>query len=65
MTVLRAVPLEVPRLFCLVSDTDDLSLLPALAEAGTDGLDHRAAERDERAGRPALGPDLELSLIHI
>ncbi len=42
MTVLRAVPLEVPRLTCLVSDTDDLSLLPALAEAGVDGFQVRA-----------------------
>lgn len=42
MTVLRAVPLDVPRLFCLVSDTDDLSLLPALAEAGVDGFQVRA-----------------------
>lgn len=42
MTVLRAVPLEVPRLFCLVSDTDDLSLLPALAAAGVDGFQVRA-----------------------
>lgn len=42
MTVLRAVPLDVPRLTCLVSDTDDLSLLPALAEAGVDGFQVRA-----------------------
>lgn len=42
MTVLRAVPLEVPRLTCLVSDTDDLSLLAALAEAGVDGFQVRA-----------------------
>ncbi len=42
MTVLRAVPLDVPRLSCLVSDTDDLSLLPALAEAGVDGFQVRA-----------------------
>ncbi|GAA4809344.1 thiamine phosphate synthase [Nocardioides caeni] len=31
-----------PRLFCLVSETDDLSLLPALAEAGVDGFQVRA-----------------------
>ncbi|HVK27274.1 MAG TPA: thiamine phosphate synthase [Nocardioides sp.] len=49
MTVLRAVPLEVPRLFCLVSDTDDLSLLPALAEAGTDGFQVRAKGRSTRS----------------
>lgn len=42
MTVLRAVPLDVPRLSCLVSDRDDLSLLPALAEAGVDGFQVRA-----------------------
>lgn len=42
MTVLHAVPLDIPRLFCLVSDTDDRSLLPALAEAGVDGFQVRA-----------------------
>ncbi|HWJ67820.1 MAG TPA: thiamine phosphate synthase [Nocardioides sp.] len=31
-----------PRLFCLVSDRDDRTLLPALAEAGVDGFQVRA-----------------------
>jgi thiamine-phosphate pyrophosphorylase len=31
----------LPRLFCLVSTTDELSLLPALAEAGVDGFQVR------------------------
>lgn len=31
-----------PRLFCLVSERDDLSLLPALADAGVDGFQVRA-----------------------
>jgi thiamine-phosphate pyrophosphorylase len=31
-----------PRLFCLVDATDDLSVLPALAEAGVDGFQVRA-----------------------
>jgi len=31
----------LPRIFCLVSSTDDLSLLPALAEAGIDGFQVR------------------------
>lgn len=31
-----------PRLFCLVSDVDDLSLLPALAQAGVGGFQVRA-----------------------
>ncbi|HWJ10609.1 MAG TPA: thiamine phosphate synthase [Nocardioides sp.] len=33
---------DVPRLCCLVSDTDDHTLLPALAEAGVDGFQVRA-----------------------
>lgn len=33
---------EVPRLMCLVSDQDDLSLLPALAEVGVDAFQVRA-----------------------
>jgi thiamine-phosphate pyrophosphorylase len=55
---------EAPRLFCLVSDRDDLSLLPALAEVGVDGFQVRAkalrgralvalAERVIAAVRPA------------
>ena len=32
------------RIFCLVSDRDDLSLLPALAEAGVDGFQVRAKD---------------------
>lgn len=31
----------VPKLFCLVSATDDLALLPALADAGVDGFQVR------------------------
>ncbi|GAA1505264.1 thiamine phosphate synthase [Nocardioides humi] len=31
-----------PRLFCLVSERDDLALLPALADAGVDGFQVRA-----------------------
>ena len=31
----------LPHLFCLVSTTDELSLLPALAEAGVDGFQVR------------------------
>jgi len=31
-----------PRVFCLVDSTDDLSVLPALAEAGVDGFQVRA-----------------------
>jgi thiamine-phosphate pyrophosphorylase len=31
-----------PRIFCLVDATDDLSVLPALAEAGVDGFQVRA-----------------------
>lgn len=48
MTLLRAVPLDVPRLFCLVSDADDLSLLPALADAGVDGFQVRAKDLTTR-----------------
>lgn len=32
----------LPRIFCLVSERDDLSLLPAIAEAGVDGFQVRA-----------------------
>ena len=39
----------VPHLFCLVDATDDLSLLPALAEAGVDGFQVRAKALDDRA----------------
>lgn len=49
MTVLRAVPLDVPRLTCLVSATDDLTLLPALAEAGVDGFQVRAKDLSTRS----------------
>lgn len=40
---------EVPRLTCLVSDRDDLSLLPLLADAGVDGFQVRAKLLDARA----------------
>jgi thiamine-phosphate pyrophosphorylase len=40
---------EVPRLTCLVSDRDDLSLLPPLADAGVDGFQVRAKLLDARA----------------
>jgi thiamine-phosphate pyrophosphorylase len=39
----------LPRLFCLVDATDDLSLLPALAAAGVDGFQVRAKALDDRA----------------
>lgn len=38
-----------PRLFCLVSERDDLSLLPALADAGVDGFQVRAKSATTRA----------------
>ncbi|MGZ4445674.1 MAG: thiamine phosphate synthase [Nocardioides sp.] len=38
----------LPRLFCLVDATDDLSLLPALAAAGVDGFQVRAKRLDDR-----------------
>ena len=40
---------EVPRLTCLVSDRDDLSLLSALADAGVDGFQVRAKGVSDRA----------------
>jgi len=43
------LPYALPRLFCLVSETDDLALLPALAECGVDGFqvrDKRATTRE-------------------
>ena len=39
----------LPRLFCLVDATDDLSLLPALASAGVGGFQVRAKTVDDRA----------------
>ncbi|GCD91243.1 thiamine phosphate synthase [Nocardioides sp. LS1] len=39
----------LPRLFCLVDATDDLSLLPALASAGVGGFQVRAKAVDDRA----------------
>ncbi|HEY0951074.1 thiamine phosphate synthase, partial [Nocardioides sp.] len=39
----------LPRIFCLVSSTDDLSVLPALAAVGVDGFqvrDKGASTRD-------------------
>lgn len=39
----------LPRLFCLVDATDDLSLLPVLARAGVDGFQVRAKHVDDRA----------------
>ena len=38
-----------PRLHCLVSDRDDLCLLPALADAGVDGFQVRAKTLSTRA----------------
>ncbi|WP_212723218.1 thiamine phosphate synthase [Nocardioides jishulii] len=38
----------VPRLFCLVAPTDDLALLPALAEVGVDGFQVRAKQATDR-----------------
>ncbi|WP_183100926.1 thiamine phosphate synthase [Nocardioides pelophilus] len=43
----RAV--QIPRVTCLVSDRDDLSLLPALVDAGVDGFQVRAKLLDGRA----------------
>ncbi len=40
---------RIPRVTCLVSDQDDLSLLPALADAGVDGFQVRAKTLDGRA----------------
>lgn len=40
---------DIPRLTCLVSDRDDLALLPALAEAGVDGFQVRAKGVTDRA----------------
>lgn len=48
----------LPRLFCLVSGSDDLTLLPALRAAGVDGFQVRAKEY---AGRALL--DLTLSVM--
>ena len=47
----RTAPTDVrvPRLTCLVSDRDDLSLLPLLADAGVDGFQVRAKLLDARA----------------
>jgi thiamine-phosphate pyrophosphorylase len=42
---------RVPRLMCLVSDRDDLSLLPVLADAGVDGFQVRAKPL---SGRPLI-----------
>lgn len=39
----------LPRLFCLVSSTDDLTLLPALVAAGVDGFQVRDKALDGRA----------------
>jgi thiamine-phosphate pyrophosphorylase len=39
----------LPRLFCLVDATDDLSLLPAIAAAGVEGFQVRAKHLDDRA----------------
>lgn len=41
-------PHRVPTLFCLVSDREDLALLPALAEAGVAGFQVRAKEVSTR-----------------
>ncbi|WP_101523726.1 thiamine phosphate synthase [Nocardioides houyundeii] len=41
-------PTILPRLFCLVSATDDLTLLTALAEAGVDGFQVRAKGAGDR-----------------
>ena len=37
--------MALPRIFCLVSTTDDLSLLSDLAEAGVDGFQVRSEDR--------------------
>lgn len=41
--------IEIPRLTCLVSERDDLSLLQALAEAGVDGFQVRSKTLDASA----------------
>ena len=38
----------LPRLFCLVSPTDDLALLPNLAQVGVDGFQVRAKQSTDR-----------------
>lgn len=48
----------LPRLFCLVSGSDDLALLPALAAAGVDGFQVR---EKEYGGRELL--DLTLAVM--
>jgi hypothetical protein len=40
---------HTPRIHCLVSDRDDHSLLPALAETGIDGFQVRAKDLGGRA----------------
>lgn len=40
--------MALPRIFCLVSSTDDLSLLPDLAEAGIDGFQVRDKDATTR-----------------
>lgn len=41
--------ISVPRVHCILSAADDLSLLPALVEAGIDGFQVRAKDLDGRA----------------
>lgn len=43
-----AGPTRLPRLFCLVSDADDLGLLPVLVAAGVDGVQVRAKHATTR-----------------
>lgn len=38
----------LPRIFCIVSSTDDLALLPAIAEAGVDGFQVRDKQATTR-----------------
>jgi len=47
--VVPRVAARIPRLTCLVSERDDLSLLPVLVDAGVDGFQVRAKSLDGRA----------------
>lgn len=49
MVPVVSADVRVPRLTCLVSDRDELSLLPALADAGVDGFQVRAKQLHGRA----------------
>ncbi len=60
---MTALPV-IPRLFCLVSDRDDLTLLPALARTGVDGFQVRAKDLSTRALVALTGRVLEAVAPH-